>query len=498
MENATLVFLPGTHTIESSIEIGNLTSLTLLGDPAYLPQITSRISCTQRASLGFHQIENLFINALGIISCGTDFHGAAVVAELVQSMTISNCLFQNNTNVIDFTGGALAVVFSTLAVFQTTFQGNSAFVGGGCYIRNSIVNFTRNQFENNSAFYGGGMAVVNNSVGTFAENVFLTNVAHSGGGGVDVFSNSTASFLNNTLMKNIAALDGGAVYNELESSVEFKGNTFIDNSAMNGGGIAIQYDSTGDFTGNTFINNSNSDTWEVEIDTTSTATFTNNNFINSTGYAVYGSAINASSIYYIRPLPDTPCPESPCHTLSDFLRLADQYFTLNTTLVLLPGGHLLDDKLLVRDISVLTLIGGDDSSSSLSANASKIMCASMTVFFHFQNISDVTINAVSFVSCGNAYNSSAMTLLVLHYVSISNCMFQNSTGGALSVMQTDTLVLTHSSFIFQLQLVVVYMLFQYIMHFLLITISQAILLAVLVEQLTCSQVLQLLKVTLLS
>ena len=85
------------------------------------------------------------------------------------------------------------------------------------YTQNSVVNFIRNHFENNSAFYGGGMAIINNSVGTFAENVFLNNVANSGGGSVNVFSNSTASFLNNTLMKNIAALDGGAVYDDLKA-----------------------------------------------------------------------------------------------------------------------------------------------------------------------------------------------------------------------------------------------------------------------------------------
>ena len=737
LENSTLVFLPGTHTIESSIEIGNLTSLTLLGDPSSLPQVTSRINCSQPASISFQYIENLFITTLSIVSCGSegnDYHGAAVVAELVTNLTISNGLFQNNTNLNGFKGGALAVVFSSLTVSRTTFESNSASYGGGVYIRNSVANFNgnsfisnsgringgavfvdsglnslssltsanftenyfshnggggvaifaditvmltftenvftnnsgsavygsfiqlpstyyvtptpdmpcpekpchtlseyvqqagqyltvnttfkflpgnhylrnrllvsgihsltlegdprlptrivcsttestgfnfqhmrqlyiselifdscggnyaasaalllesidyseisntivkgtefslteidyrktsalavfdstlllsgsvfednfnavgdgggvyvqnsvvsitgstflnnsatsllrrgggvslshttahlmKNLFENNQANYGAGVSLTE-SVGSFTENIFISNVAIFGGGGAVIF-NSTASFLNNTLVRNIAAGNGGAVSGELESSMEFSGNTFKDNSAMNGGGAAIQYSSTADFTDNDFINNSNSDTWEVEIDATSSATFANNNFINNTGYAVYGSTINSSSIYYVKPSPDTPCPESPCRTLSEYLRIADQYFTLNTTLVLLPGDHLLEGKLLVRDISALTLIGGTadgDSSRSLSTAASKIICTSGTVFFHFQNISEVNINSLGFVSCGNA-NFSAMSLLALLHVSISNCIVQNSTGGGLDVRGTGTLVLTHSSFI---------------------------------------------------
>ena len=453
LENATLVFLPGTHTIESSIEIGNLTNLMLLGNSSSLPQVTSRISCSQPASISFQYIENLFISALGIVSCGSEnsenvVYGAAVVAELVQNLTISNCLFQNNTN-LDGEGGALAVVSSSVAVLQSIFESNYVFYdGGSAYIQNSVANFTGNRFENNQARYGGGVTIDENSIGYFTESVFMNNAARFGGGGVDVFNNSTAKMLNNTMVKNTAGDYGGAVYDEFGSLVEFTGNTFIDNSAMNGGGVAIQDNSIADFTGNNFINNSNSGAWEVEIDTTSRATFTNNIFINSTGYAVYGSTNNTPSIYYVKPSPDTLCPKSPCRTLSEYLKLADQYFTLNTTLFLLPGDHLLEDKILVRDISALTLIGGtaDDDSSSARSLATMIICTSRTVFFHFQNISEVNINAVGFVSCGNA-NFSAMSLLALHHASIFNCTFQNSTGGALSVMQTDNLVLTHNSFV---------------------------------------------------
>ena len=736
LENATLVFLPGTHSIDSSIELGNLTSLTLLGDSSSLPQVTSRILCSQRASVSFQYVEKLFISTLGFVSCGTeadDYHGAAVVAEVVQNLTIANCLFQDNNNLNGFNGGALAVIFSTVDVSQTTFERNSASYGGAAYIRNSIVSFTGNsfvsnvgringgavfvhsgvdflslssltsvdftenlfshnsgggavvfaddptvltftdneftnntgnvvygsstpqpsvyyvtptpdvpcpgnpchtlseyveqagqfftmsttlkflpgnhslrsrllvsgidsltlegdpslptqiicstlkstgfefqhmtqlyiselifdscggdnaasaalllqsigrsevsnstikgtefsqreidisrtsafavldstliltgsmfeenlnavgngggvyaensfvsitgsrfinncvtsslrrgggvalygttayltgnRFENNCANFGGGASISTGSVGNFVENSFINNDA-SFGGGVAVIS-SRASFVNNTFVKNTAAADGGGVNGGLDSLMEFNGNTFIDNSAVNGGAVTVKGSSTADFTDNTFINNSNSDTWAVEIDTASMATFTGNSFINGTGYAIYGSTVDTPSVYYVKPSPDTPCPESPCNTLSEYLEQAGQYFTSNTTLMLLSGDHVLEGKLLVRDISALTLIGRTVDGNSTTSSATRIICTYKQVFLHFQNITEVTINSVDFVSCGDA-NASAVTLLAVLRSSISNCTFLNCTGGALSITRTDTIVLTHSSFI---------------------------------------------------
>ena len=288
LENATLVFLPGTHTIESSIEIGNLTSLTLLGNSSSLPQVTSRIVCSQPASISFQCIENLFISALGIVSCGFndytsgfsynyygsgaavkaklcgseyDFQGAAVVAKSVQNLTISNCHFQNNTNLVY--GGALAVGGGTLTISQTIFKYNSAFYnGGGVYIRNSVANFTRNQFENNQADSDGGGVYIENSDANFTENHFKNNQANEGGGvaifntengrvkGSGYIENSIANFVENKFKNNQANIAGCGVY--IENSVaNFTGNHFENNQAdgdVHGGGIHMRCYSVVNFT----------------------------------------------------------------------------------------------------------------------------------------------------------------------------------------------------------------------------------------------------------
>ena len=83
--NATLVFLPGDHTLNFTISVGALSnswddsqpdhyyspsSLTLLGNSSSLPEMTSRIVCTWPAGFRFSGITELHITALAFISCG--------------------------------------------------------------------------------------------------------------------------------------------------------------------------------------------------------------------------------------------------------------------------------------------------------------------------------------------------------------------------------------------------------------------------------------------
>ena len=54
------------------------------------------------------------------------------------------------------------------------------------------------------------------------------------------------------------------------------------------------------------------------------------------------SLCHTQDIYYITPTPNTPCPGEPCHTLSQYGERYFQNFNSNTTLVFLPGDHLLN------------------------------------------------------------------------------------------------------------------------------------------------------------
>ena len=203
--NAMLVFLPGNSTLETSIFLEGLNSLTLSGDSSSHPHITSRIICSQPASIIFSNINELHITDMALISCG-NLADASVRIYQVYRAEISSCIFQGERS------GALAVVDSSVILFNNTFESNSATTGGGVYIDRSTVNSTRNTFTDNVASINGAGVFVGpqpSSRVSFIQNRFINNR----GGGATVYvdhSSEITAFVGNTFANNTA--DTYAVY----------------------------------------------------------------------------------------------------------------------------------------------------------------------------------------------------------------------------------------------------------------------------------------------
>ena len=98
--------------------------------------------------------------------------------------------------------------------------------------------------------------------------------------------------------------------------------------------------------------------------------------------------------YYVKPTPDTPCHEDPCHTLSEYV---SESLTSNTTLVFLPGEHALQENVTVRNLVRFVL---QHSSSS----STRIVCSNNT--FTIENLSSIEITGLSFISCRFHLNNS--------------------------------------------------------------------------------------------
>ena len=169
--NTALVFLPGDHTLNFTISVGTLSnswddsqphhyyppsSLSLLGSPSSLPEISSRIVCSWPAGFIFSSITELHITALAFISCGHN-DSAAINILSVWNIGISNCTFENNTNNQSGSseygfGGAIHVHSSNLTLVENTFQHNFAYRGGAleAFTKNTVT-LSRNIFHNNSA-----------------------------------------------------------------------------------------------------------------------------------------------------------------------------------------------------------------------------------------------------------------------------------------------------------------------------------------------------------
>ena len=140
---------------------------------------------------------------------------------------------------------------------------------------------------------------------------------------------------------------------------------------------------------------------------------------------------SAQRTYYVTTL-STPCPTpepEACCVLSECVQNVSRYFASNTTLLFLPGIHILETPVRVENVSILTLSGDP---SSLPQVTSRIICSSNpAAYFTFDSVLELDISALGFDSCGSGINAS-VSLIAVYNSQITNCVFQNCSSDALS------------------------------------------------------------------
>ena len=292
--NTTMEFLPGNYTLNQTISVTNLTSLTLLGDSSSLLEITSTIVCTWPAGFVFTGITELHVNSLAFISCGHSDSAAVNIISVHQS-NISNCSFYNSTNTNQSDkndGGALHIQNSDVLLTGNIFQNNTADVGGVIFVRDSNLTVTDNTFKKNSADLGGVLYVEHSTL-TVIDNTFLNNFA--GQGGVLLVEYSTLTITSNTFQNNVVVFEGG-VFHVWDSDLTVGDNTFTNNSAdantseyRERGGVFYVHHSTLTVTDNTFQSNSAYDDGGVLYVEHSTLTVIDNTFLNN--FAGHGGVL---------------------------------------------------------------------------------------------------------------------------------------------------------------------------------------------------------------
>ena len=153
-------------------------------------------------------------------------------------------------------------------------------------------------------------------------------------------------------------------------------------------------------------------------------------------FLLLSTICSGHAIYYIKPTPNTLCPEDPCFTLSEYAQQSPHHLTSNTTLLLLPGDHALSVNLTVENVS------GFEVFSSADSHATRIVCQAL-VGFSFRNISHLTMHGLTISSCGmgtiissfpTAYGVSIYSVLDTR---IADCSFQDSDGTALGVFHSS-------------------------------------------------------------
>ena len=333
--DTTMVFLPGDHTLDTNITIGNVTRLTMRGESSSGNRAT--VVCSGSVGLSFTSMVEFKIDSLAFTSCNRKYvialpdppdsttivHVALLLhsthAELVNCSfhdNLGTALVVNNTNITlagntfkhnnylleEFVcvsycmrGGAVTAVHSNLMFTgNTTFLENSAiyfrnfknflsrFNWGAIFTYNTIINFNgTSNFINNSANHlglgGGAILTYDNTIINFNGTSNFINNSADGEGGAIFTNNNTIINFNGTsnFINNSADWIGGAICTSDNTTINFNGTSnFINNSADYGGGGAIfTFDNTIiNFNGTSnFINNS--------ADYHGAAIFTNDNTI---------------------------------------------------------------------------------------------------------------------------------------------------------------------------------------------------------------------------
>jgi len=214
------------------------------------------------------------------------YHGGGMFCDLLDTVTISNCTFRNNSS---FLGGALCLMQSSVTITNCIFSSNLAYFSsnvsesgfGGAialdtWYRPTTVSISDCTFVNNQARDGGAVSVRLSDAGVASTTeivgcTFLGNQSTTLGGAVSnqnaqllisgcVFSgnladiggaisnqNTDSSIRNSTFWRNWADGKGGAIHDD-RSTPTVANCTFWGNSAGSSGGAIYNYRSSSTLT----------------------------------------------------------------------------------------------------------------------------------------------------------------------------------------------------------------------------------------------------------
>ena len=154
---------------------------------------------------------------------------------------------------------------------------------------------------------------------------------------------------------------------------------------------------------------------------------------------------SAEDVYCVTPTA-TSCSSCPrdsthCATLTEYAQEAALYFTSNTTMVFLPGDHVLDLNITVANVASLTMHG----ESSLG-NVPTVVCSG-PVGLLFSNMVDFKMYSLAVRSCNRSLrvndqladpaSNSALFLISTQSAELANCSFHDNPCTALAVHNTS-------------------------------------------------------------
>ena len=236
----TFIFLPGNHTLESTVNLTSLSAVTFIANDSDSIVI---IAC-RNAFIRCENVKNLTIRGLVFELLTSSREYSALMFHSSTGILISKSSFQGSGKGNTIGSRAVHSEYSVLNILSCYFDGNTGDSGGAILAVNSNVTLSGNVFTRNKAIeYGGAIFALESYIRI---NEYVSNLS-------DNTTAGAGKLLDRIALENHITQPGTAMYsnNEAEenggalcladSSALLSGRVikFINNSAKYGGAIFI-------------------------------------------------------------------------------------------------------------------------------------------------------------------------------------------------------------------------------------------------------------------
>ena len=405
-------------------------------------------------------------------------------------VTVTKCFFMQNK--ATQAGGAIYlgrgrfnnVQRTNFSIANSTFLYNmaqSSAVLDSQFSEDNLISIQNSTFSHNSALRDGGVMQIERTTLLISDSLFHNNSAVNDGGVITTkLSPIVLSVSTSTFTSNRAGDDGGALYIGRSSTLSFSDNLFDSNHGTDRGGAIAASGSILRVNDTTFIDNEaesgeaisacNSDVELSDVYDLSPiidpkvplcVQYNNANSTQDANVTIISPSVDLVNQevnkYYIIPSVESPCPGEvigmPCLVLDHFVTQVQRYLKSNTlTFEVVPGTHVFNSKLQVRDINLFTMSGSNNT--TILCNCTKECGRFFSSQFNFYNVANVSLNGMNFINCAGMYtfraesfvfkDSSFQTEQSLD-IRLSSALIVNSSFILVNKGPEDTLLITHSA-----------------------------------------------------
>ena len=233
---------------------------------------------------------------------GYGYSGGAVFVTAMNSLSIDNCQFLQNSS--DIEGGAIYAngLPNGFTIDNSTFEQNVSSLGGVILANEADLTIKKSKFiSNNSTWLYGGSIAVSYGYLSVKESTFENN---TGGtiytfGGAGLNANVPVHIDNSTFNNNSNTQGASVIKSESTMDLNIFNSTFSGNTSSSGSAISLyDYDSKISVGFSTFLeNNSNTNEGVIKIFWNPTSAFIENNiFANNTGGECNWGLLNINSV----------------------------------------------------------------------------------------------------------------------------------------------------------------------------------------------------------